>query len=297
MNYYDVLGVPQNATAEQIKKAYREQIRFFHPDVFEGSEDVSRIKTLQLNEAYEVLKDPVRRKLYDSTLNQNHNEKHKENDKSKEPQKEESSEQPPEPTCNDAETEKEKQSGGDTNAHTINIKHMRWIAAIFVCSILACCLYAVVIAIQSEAYNKGYSSGYQSGETEGNQAGYSSGYNIGYTEGKSKGLSSAEDRYTDGYNDGFKDGTISKDKDKEESTIIYLDKQEKTYHLQKDCVLIEELGGQTNQAKAKSGGYTECYLCFYPDAFFTGYGFGLAAVDYYTDFYEEHGYWPEELKP
>lgn len=293
MTYYDILGVPQNATAEQIKKAYREQIRFFHPDVFDGSEDVSRIKTLQLNEAYEVLRDPARRAVYDFTLRQSYASKQETDTGPKEPQPEESNHQSPEATGDETEAEEAKQNIDEPQKHTSITKQLWWIAAVFACAILGC---AGVIAVQSEAYNKGYSSGYQSGETEGNQAGYSSGYNVGYKDGETNGLTSAENRYTDGYNDGFKDGKIAKDKDKEESTITYLDKQEKTYHLQKDCVLIEDLGERTNQAKAKSDGYTECYLCFYPDAFFTGYGFGLATVDYYTDFYEEHGHWPEELK-
>lgn len=66
--HYDVLGVPRNATFEQIKKAYREQIKFFHPDVFDGPPEVAEIKTRQLNEAYFVLSDPERRRNYDAYL-------------------------------------------------------------------------------------------------------------------------------------------------------------------------------------------------------------------------------------
>lgn len=68
LNYYDILGVPKAATPDQIKRAYREQIKFFHPDVFEGSPEVARIKTLQLNEAYATLHDPDRRREYDFQL-------------------------------------------------------------------------------------------------------------------------------------------------------------------------------------------------------------------------------------
>lgn len=68
LNYYDILGVPKAATPDQIKRAYREQIKFFHPDVFEGSHEVARIKTLQLNEAYATLHDPDRRREYDFQL-------------------------------------------------------------------------------------------------------------------------------------------------------------------------------------------------------------------------------------
>ena len=68
MSYYDVLGVPRYATFDQIKSAYRQQIKFFHPDVFEGIPEVADIKTRQLNEAYEVLSNPQRRFEYDREL-------------------------------------------------------------------------------------------------------------------------------------------------------------------------------------------------------------------------------------
>lgn len=68
MNYYDILGVPRYATFDQIKSAYRQQIKFFHPDVFDGIPEVADIKTRQLNEAYEVLSNPERRFEYDREL-------------------------------------------------------------------------------------------------------------------------------------------------------------------------------------------------------------------------------------
>ena len=68
MNYYDILGIPHNASQDEIKKAYREQIKFFHPDVFDGPPEVARIKSTQLNEAYETLKDPEKRRAYDFKL-------------------------------------------------------------------------------------------------------------------------------------------------------------------------------------------------------------------------------------
>ena len=68
MSYYDILGIPHNASQEDIKRAYREQIKFFHPDVFDGPPEVARIKSTQLNEAYEVLKDPKKRQVYDFKL-------------------------------------------------------------------------------------------------------------------------------------------------------------------------------------------------------------------------------------
>lgn len=68
MSYYDVIGVPRYATFDQIKSAYRQQIKFFHPDVFDGIPEVADIKTRQLNEAYEVLSNPERRFEYDREL-------------------------------------------------------------------------------------------------------------------------------------------------------------------------------------------------------------------------------------
>lgn len=68
MTFYDILGVPQNATFEQIKKAYREQIKFFHPDVFQENPEIARIKTLELNEAYATLSNANKRAAYDRTI-------------------------------------------------------------------------------------------------------------------------------------------------------------------------------------------------------------------------------------
>ncbi|MCX8007646.1 MAG: molecular chaperone DnaJ [Coriobacteriia bacterium] len=59
-DYYDILGVSRNATPDEIKKAFRKQARKHHPDAG-GSEE--RFK--EINEAYEVLSDPEKRKQYD----------------------------------------------------------------------------------------------------------------------------------------------------------------------------------------------------------------------------------------
>jgi molecular chaperone DnaJ len=59
-NYYDVLGVPKSATADEVKKAFRKLSRKHHPDAG-GSED----KFKEVNEAYQVLSDPEKRKQYD----------------------------------------------------------------------------------------------------------------------------------------------------------------------------------------------------------------------------------------
>lgn len=62
-DYYKILGIDKNATADQIKKAYRKLARKFHPDVSKDSDAEKKFK--EVGEAYEVLKDPEKRKLYD----------------------------------------------------------------------------------------------------------------------------------------------------------------------------------------------------------------------------------------
>lgn len=68
LNYYHILGVPIGSSTEVIKQAYREQIKFFHPDVFRGNPEIAYRKTLILNEAYEILSNPDKRREYDARL-------------------------------------------------------------------------------------------------------------------------------------------------------------------------------------------------------------------------------------
>jgi curved DNA-binding protein len=62
-DYYKVLEVPRTASAEEIKRAYRKLARRFHPDVSKEANAEARFKEMQ--EAYEVLKDPEKRAAYD----------------------------------------------------------------------------------------------------------------------------------------------------------------------------------------------------------------------------------------
>jgi curved DNA-binding protein len=63
-DYYKTLGVSKNASAEEIKKAYRKLARQHHPDVNTKPEAEKRFK--EINEANEVLSDPEKRKRYDT---------------------------------------------------------------------------------------------------------------------------------------------------------------------------------------------------------------------------------------
>lgn len=63
-DYYRVLGVPRDATPEQIKKAFRKLARQYHPDVSGAPDAAARMKAL--NEAYSVLSDADQRADYDA---------------------------------------------------------------------------------------------------------------------------------------------------------------------------------------------------------------------------------------
>ena len=64
-DYYKILGVGRNASADEIRKAFRKLAREFHPDVAKNK-SVAEEKFKEVNEAYEVLGDPEKRKKYDT---------------------------------------------------------------------------------------------------------------------------------------------------------------------------------------------------------------------------------------
>ena len=64
-DYYDVLGVTADAGAEEIKRAYRQLARRYHPDI---SGDDRTAAFLEVARAYEVLRQPDRRRSYDAAL-------------------------------------------------------------------------------------------------------------------------------------------------------------------------------------------------------------------------------------
>ena len=64
IDYYKILGISKDATADQVKKAYRKLARKYHPDVNPGDKESER-KFKELNEANEVLSHPENRTKYD----------------------------------------------------------------------------------------------------------------------------------------------------------------------------------------------------------------------------------------
>ncbi len=62
-DYYETLGVPRDASADDIKKAYRKLARKYHPDVSKEKDAEEKFKAVQV--AYDTLKDPEKRAAYD----------------------------------------------------------------------------------------------------------------------------------------------------------------------------------------------------------------------------------------
>ncbi|MDP2682568.1 MAG: DnaJ C-terminal domain-containing protein [Deltaproteobacteria bacterium] len=63
-DYYEILGISRDVIEEDIKKAYRELAKKYHPDLHPGDKAMeARFK--EINEAYEILKDPKKREQYD----------------------------------------------------------------------------------------------------------------------------------------------------------------------------------------------------------------------------------------
>lgn len=67
MNYYEILNIEQNASQEEIKKSYRKLAMLHHPDRNQGKK-ISEDKFKKINEAYDTLSDPMKRKTYDDSL-------------------------------------------------------------------------------------------------------------------------------------------------------------------------------------------------------------------------------------
>ncbi|MEM3676413.1 MAG: molecular chaperone DnaJ [Thermoplasmataceae archaeon] len=66
-DYYSILGVPKNASQDDIKKAFRALARKYHPDANPDNKKEAEEKFKEISEAYEVLSDENKRRMYDQT--------------------------------------------------------------------------------------------------------------------------------------------------------------------------------------------------------------------------------------
>lgn len=76
--YYDVLGIDIDATPAEIKTAYRNMIKAFHPDLYPGDKQFAEKQSKKVNEAYEVLGNPERRREYDKILREKEEQQYQE---------------------------------------------------------------------------------------------------------------------------------------------------------------------------------------------------------------------------
>lgn len=70
-NYYDILEINKNASSEIIEKAYKTLVKKYHPDLQSANQKAKYEEKIKLiNEAYEILSDPIKKENYDSSLKQ-----------------------------------------------------------------------------------------------------------------------------------------------------------------------------------------------------------------------------------
>ena len=71
-NFYEILGIGKDASAEEIKKAYYREIKKYHPDTYSGMSEEKKkelnARAALINEAYSTLSDPEKRRQYDYFL-------------------------------------------------------------------------------------------------------------------------------------------------------------------------------------------------------------------------------------
>ncbi|KAI3348914.1 DnaJ domain-containing protein, partial [Clostridium botulinum] len=75
-NYYKILGISESSNKDEIKKAFRNLAKKYHPDKNKDNKDAIEMFQ-QINEAYEILSNESSREEYDKKLNQNNSNRQK----------------------------------------------------------------------------------------------------------------------------------------------------------------------------------------------------------------------------
>lgn len=68
MTYYEILGVSKSASQEEIRTAYKQLIKKYHPDLYQGDKAFAERKTQEINEAYDILSDSTKKYDYDLSI-------------------------------------------------------------------------------------------------------------------------------------------------------------------------------------------------------------------------------------
>ena len=69
MTHYEILGIRKTASTDEIKTAYKQLVKKYHPDVYPGDKTFAEKKTQEINAAYDVLSDPDKKREYDELIN------------------------------------------------------------------------------------------------------------------------------------------------------------------------------------------------------------------------------------
>ena len=75
-DYYNILGVNQKAPDEVIKASYKALAKKYHPDLYDGDKLFAEHKMKEINEAYDILSNEIKRKEYDSSYKSSCNNNH-----------------------------------------------------------------------------------------------------------------------------------------------------------------------------------------------------------------------------
>ncbi len=71
MTHYEILGIRKTASTDEIKTAYKQLVKKYHPDVYPGDKTFAERKTQEINAAYDVLSDPDKKREYDELISPN----------------------------------------------------------------------------------------------------------------------------------------------------------------------------------------------------------------------------------